>query len=569
MHLITHSTLLRALGWALFNSLWQMGLLWTLYHLSVAFSRKMSASVRHGLALFCLLTGSAWAAISFTMAFIWPWKIAAAGSVAFTVARSALGPLNEFLPYGSALYLLALCFQFIRYGRQFGYARNLQNSGIAKVRPDLRIFAESTARIMGIRKKVTLWLSSKTEIPLTLGYLKPVILLPFAMAANLTTTQMEAIILHELAHIRRNDYLLNLFLILLETLFFFNPFARSFVRTLRNERENCCDDLVIQFRYDPQEYVLALLTLASRSTGKPSLVMAATGEGNRLLLQRARRILRDEGNQRRPGARAFLFLALTLALALVGISRFAGNNGKLTVTKAGITSPAPAALAARHPTSARALPASGHRSENGPGYAADEHVYTISARTMGIRTTSLDPSSARASGPVARKLSQPDRTAGPDERDDAEEGSNSYIEPVTLTTVIKPEDRAFSIGAPSVGLTTPSPSGTTMTEDQPFVPNSSFSFLNVPDTASPVAQLHYLQDLAGRDMENFLVKSVKDLELQLSVYNSLPVSKQSNYRLQKQALEDQIRLQKEYLVKQQQLLKRLHRLGRHKVIVII
>src|SRR5260221_10059877 len=144
------------------------------------------------------------------------------------------------------------------------------------------------------------------------------------MAGNLTPEQVEAILVHELAHIRRKDFLLNLGVTMLEGLFFFNPFTRWLIADLKKEREFCCDDLVLQFRYDPHTYVSALLAVARQAsqTRQARLVVAATGGGgNQLLLQRAKLILQQQRTADRSGARPFALLFLTLLVTLATLSR--------------------------------------------------------------------------------------------------------------------------------------------------------------------------------------------------------------------------------------------------------
>src|SRR5260221_12670756 len=106
------------------------------------------------------------------------------------------------------------------------------------------------------------------------------------MAGNLTPEQVEAILVHELAHIRRKDFLLNLGVTMLEGLFFFNPFTRWLIADLKKEREFCCDDLVLQFRYDPHTYVSALLAVARQAsqTRQARLVVAASRGGREQLI---------------------------------------------------------------------------------------------------------------------------------------------------------------------------------------------------------------------------------------------------------------------------------------------
>jgi hypothetical protein len=115
--------------------------------------------------------------------------------------------------------------------------------------------------------------------------------MPIASVNGLSTQQVEAILLHELAHIRRNDYLVNLMVTSIEIILFFNPFSRLFIRNIKRERENSCDDLVLQFQYNAHAYASALLVIEKKRVMKVALGMAATGKNNRMLLDRVKRIL--------------------------------------------------------------------------------------------------------------------------------------------------------------------------------------------------------------------------------------------------------------------------------------
>ena len=99
---------------------------------------------------------------------------------------------------------------------------------------------------LGVSRPVRLLKSALVEVPTVIGWLRPVILLPAATLSGLTPRQLEAILAHELAHVRRLDYLVNAFQCLVETLMFYHPVAWWISRCIREERENCCDDLVIQ-----------------------------------------------------------------------------------------------------------------------------------------------------------------------------------------------------------------------------------------------------------------------------------------------------------------------------------
>jgi beta-lactamase regulating signal transducer with metallopeptidase domain len=351
MHLLTHSSLLRALGWSLLNSLWQMALLWLLYSVLMAVFNKASAHARHGLAVIFVGIGVAWSGLSFIANYYFSdgspvsapllngifstasptgssLEFSSGDPQGFTLVQTIRYVIDTVIPYCSSGYLSVLVFLFARYCRNYIHCRRLRTDGLTKIQPQFRVFVNETSRLMGVGKEVRIWLSSLVDSPLTLGFLRPIILIPFATVNYLSIPQVEAIILHELAHIRRNDYLLNLGMAAVEVLFFFNPFARLLIRDIRREREHCCDDLVIQFRYEPRAYIAALLSFAGQDRGKfrqadnsQQLAMAATGSDDRLLLQRVRRILDQPRPADLPRVRSIGFLCFALAIAFIAFFR--------------------------------------------------------------------------------------------------------------------------------------------------------------------------------------------------------------------------------------------------------
>ncbi|HSU28269.1 MAG TPA: M56 family metallopeptidase, partial [Chitinophagaceae bacterium] len=111
----------------------------------------------------------------------------------------------------------------------------------------------------------------------------PVILVPLAAINNLSTQQLEAVLLHELSHIRRYDYLFNLIINFIQSVLYFNPFVKALVKTVEREREKSCDEMVIQFEYDPHGYASALLILERKNEFTKPLAVAASGKKNDLL----------------------------------------------------------------------------------------------------------------------------------------------------------------------------------------------------------------------------------------------------------------------------------------------
>ncbi|MBL4765394.1 MAG: M56 family metallopeptidase [Colwellia sp.] len=127
-----------------------------------------------------------------------------------------------------------------------------------------------------------LLISLKVEVPMAIGWLKPVVLLPASMLSGLSTPQLEMLLLHELAHIRRHDYLVNFFQTLIEILLFFHPAVHWVSKQMRNEREYCSDDIAVQHCGDAIAYAHTLADTASLCTKAhhhtiPNLAMAASG----------------------------------------------------------------------------------------------------------------------------------------------------------------------------------------------------------------------------------------------------------------------------------------------------
>jgi bla regulator protein BlaR1 len=159
------------------------------------------------------------------------------------------------------------------------------NYTLSLVKPpvDTRMFTTSKAHHFGIAKKVTLWYSTKIQTPIVFGFFKPVILLPVALVNQLSVEETEALIIHELTHIRYNDYLLNWLLLATETVYFFNPFIRIMAGKIKLEREKNCDVQVLQFEYCSIGYADTLLKTARLRHQVKAFQLAAVFNQSQLL----------------------------------------------------------------------------------------------------------------------------------------------------------------------------------------------------------------------------------------------------------------------------------------------
>jgi hypothetical protein len=168
---------------------------------------------------------------------------------------------------------------------------------------------------LGIGRAVSVLCTAAAEVPATIGWLRPVVLLPVSAFTALTAEQIELLIAHELAHVRRHDYLVNLVQTAVETVLFYHPAVWWVSARIRVEREHCCDDLAVAACGNVALYVRALATLEGLRTRPPAFVVAATGGS---LLFRIQRLLSHEKRQREgPPAWLGAFVPAAVILAAV------------------------------------------------------------------------------------------------------------------------------------------------------------------------------------------------------------------------------------------------------------
>ena len=201
------------------------------------------------------------------------------GSVAELVRR-----WSPWLAFAWALGVLVLSFRLLLGWLQ---TQTMKSNGLELDSPALVKVMEDLRRRLGIQQAVRLYQSADIQTPAVIGWVKPVVLLPTCALTGLTMDQLTAVLAHELAHIRRHDYLVNLLQSLVEILLFYHPAVWWVSGEIRKERENCCDDMALDVCSNRRNYIEALLQLEDgRNT--ETLALAATGGS---LLQRVARML--------------------------------------------------------------------------------------------------------------------------------------------------------------------------------------------------------------------------------------------------------------------------------------
>ncbi|WP_233165906.1 M56 family metallopeptidase [Pedobacter sp. ASV12] len=317
------NNLVKAIGWSILHSLWQGAIIYAFLFAVLMIWPKISARIKHNLAFGSLFLIFASFCFTFGSIFQWPSTGSAINSIVITPAiyQRLTGMANSFnakteayFPIVVVVYIIGILFQLVVLSSSYAKLKKLKQAHVDAIPAHWKAIFELTLAQLKIKKRVQFYLSSRVNVPVVIGFFKPVVLFPIALATQLDTKQVEAILIHELSHIRRNDYLINLAKTFIETLLFFNPFVWLTTKFIHIEREHACDDLVVNFTGSPITYAHALLKLELlKDKQSPALALAATGN-NQHLYQRIKRITAMKTNYINAKQQFFI---LTLAIATV------------------------------------------------------------------------------------------------------------------------------------------------------------------------------------------------------------------------------------------------------------
>lgn len=189
--------------------------------------------------------------------------------------------------------------------------RQLRSRGRSSVPSAITTATERVAKLLKIRRAIEVTESSQVDVPTVIGWVKPLVLLPASAISGLSTEQLEAVIAHELAHVRRHDYLVNLHQLAMETVFFYHPAVWWVSHRMRVEREECCDDIAVHMTGDRVGYAKVLVWLEESRTQPTAATLGMASDGGSLL-GRVRRLVSTPSQTASIGP-----LAITVALALV------------------------------------------------------------------------------------------------------------------------------------------------------------------------------------------------------------------------------------------------------------
>ncbi len=199
--------------------------------------------------------------------------------------------VEALLPWIVSTWLFGVTLLLARAGAGWWRVRHLHQLALVSMCSNWQGVGNRIASRLGLASVIRIVELPHVDVPLVVGCLRPIVVLPIAAMTQLNAAQVEAILAHEIAHVRRHDYLVNLMQTLAETLLFYHPAVWWLSERIRDEREHCCDDVAVAICGDPVGYAAALTELEAWRAGELTLAAAATGGS---LLNRVRKILRAE-----------------------------------------------------------------------------------------------------------------------------------------------------------------------------------------------------------------------------------------------------------------------------------
>jgi beta-lactamase regulating signal transducer with metallopeptidase domain len=338
-----------AMGWTLIHFLWQGAVIALAFAFVTARLRRASANVRYMLAALTLLAMAAAPAATVAWLASEPQAPNLTGAVPLAPAQAVLEAgaaapmpqlarqLSDFFPAVITLWLIGVGIMSVWSALAWFGTVRWRRIGTQPAAGEWCARLNSIALSMGIRRKVQLLESRLVHVPSVLGVVRPLVLLPAGALLNLPVSHVEALLAHELAHVRRHDYFVNILQTLVETLLFYHPAVWWVSHRMRIEREHACDDLAVAACGDVLVYARALTGLEEMRQATPGLAMAANGGS---LIARIRR-LTAKHEAETPAKVAWMLVAIAV-LAGMTLSARGGLAGREFV-------PAPTNLEAPDP----------------------------------------------------------------------------------------------------------------------------------------------------------------------------------------------------------------------------
>ncbi len=295
---------LHLLGWSLLHFLWQAALLALALRAVLIITRTSSPQTRYALCCAALALMALCPVVTFAYLAHTTGNAPQASLIAAGTHSGPLAPPQEWQATSASLFerIAAIADQTMPWILAFWIAgvlllfsraivaslavRKLKTSAIVAAPESLLALAMHVGKRLGITQAFQVLASHAVSAPTVVGWLKPVILFPLASLTGLSPEQFEAMLAHELAHIRRHDYLVNALQVAMETLLFYHPAVWWISQQIRREREHCCDDIAVAVTGSPLVYAKALYLLEEQRSMAPQLTLGGNGGQLKMRIQR-------------------------------------------------------------------------------------------------------------------------------------------------------------------------------------------------------------------------------------------------------------------------------------------
>lgn len=342
MEAIFHS-FIKAFGWSIVHSFWQGAIIYALLFLILLAIPKLTPVAKHNLSYLSLCAIFIWFAATFISHFKLPEATPVISFIPLDYELSVISgtgwsfsKIEMLFPFIILIYGIGLFIQSFIFYRGYRLLQKLRKTSLGEVPADwTQIFYKVIAKL-DINKKIDFHISTIASVPMVIGYFKPVILFPASLITSLDAEQVEAILIHELTHIRRNDYLLNIVKTVIETVLFFNPFVWLTGRFIRIEREHICDDMVLKYTGQPVKYAETLLQIElEKSRTIPRAAMAAVSKKQHLFnrIKRITTMKTNYMNIKQQLAGVSVLIVAVLCLAWLAPSENLPSNGEKKIQK--------------------------------------------------------------------------------------------------------------------------------------------------------------------------------------------------------------------------------------------
>ncbi len=305
---LVSSDAMYALGWTLLHSLWQASAIAILLAILMIGLRRYSSNVRYVVSTIALVAVLVLSAITFVRLKQAGYETAAsrlamietsADGAGVTAADETLlerglaiagAYVDENIQLIVTVWIIGVIVLLLKLLGGLAYLQRQKHVGVTPLPEKWQRRVQEIGQSIGMDRPVRLMESVLAKAPSVIGHFKPVILLPLGVMTGLTEQQVEAILAHELAHIMRRDYLVNMLQSVVDVIFFYNPAVWWISATIRAEREHYCDDVAVSLTVDSMVLAKALASVCEIADGTTNLAVAASGQKG-FLMRRIRRIL--------------------------------------------------------------------------------------------------------------------------------------------------------------------------------------------------------------------------------------------------------------------------------------